>query len=126
MFPKTSVVFVVPARGTNPPPEGAPLHFRCSTAKNVVFLVPARDTTTFQAQNGQNVVTGLAPVRIIHRALGYRINEGEKIVPDYYPAMLDIRGRVAIVIGGERVAAGKAAALAASGGHVNRPRLEFF
>jgi hypothetical protein len=29
----------------------------------VVFLIPARDITTFQAQHRQNVVTGLAPVR---------------------------------------------------------------
>ncbi len=46
-------------------------------------------------------------------------------MPDYYPAMLDIRGRVAIVIGGDRVAAGKAAALAASGAYVNVQSLEF-
>src|SRR6266849_9803597 len=39
--------------------------------------------------------------------------------------MLDIRGRVAIVIGGDRVAAGKAAALAASGAYVNVQSLEF-
>src|SRR5258708_12393148 len=39
--------------------------------------------------------------------------------------MLDIVGRVAIVIGGDRVAAGKAAALAASGAYVNVQSLEF-
>ncbi|HVB25768.1 MAG TPA: bifunctional precorrin-2 dehydrogenase/sirohydrochlorin ferrochelatase [Ktedonobacteraceae bacterium] len=36
-------------------------------------------------------------------------------MPAYYPLMLDLRGRVAIVIGGNRVAAEKAATLAASG-----------
>ncbi|HKF37136.1 MAG TPA: bifunctional precorrin-2 dehydrogenase/sirohydrochlorin ferrochelatase [Ktedonobacteraceae bacterium] len=46
-------------------------------------------------------------------------------MPDYYPAMLDIRGRAAIVIGGDRVAAEKAAALAASGAHVHVQSLEF-
>ena len=36
-------------------------------------------------------------------------------MPAYYPLMLDLRGRSAIVIGGDSVAAGKAATLAASG-----------
>lgn len=39
-------------------------------------------------------------------------------MPNYYPVMLDIRGRLAIVIGGDRVAAEKAAALGASGAEV--------
>jgi precorrin-2 dehydrogenase/sirohydrochlorin ferrochelatase len=39
-------------------------------------------------------------------------------VPKYYPVMLDIRGRLAIVIGGDRIAAEKAAALLASGATV--------
>lgn len=36
-------------------------------------------------------------------------------MPDYYPIMLNVRGRRALVIGGDRVAAEKAAALQASG-----------
>jgi precorrin-2 dehydrogenase/sirohydrochlorin ferrochelatase len=36
-------------------------------------------------------------------------------MPQYYPIMLDVRNRQAIVIGGDRVAAEKAAALSASG-----------
>ncbi len=39
-------------------------------------------------------------------------------MPDYYPVMLDIRGRSAIVIGGDVVAAEKARALWESGAHV--------
>ncbi|HET8853185.1 MAG TPA: NAD(P)-dependent oxidoreductase, partial [Ktedonobacteraceae bacterium] len=39
-------------------------------------------------------------------------------MPKYYPVMLDVRGRLAIVIGGDRVAAEKAAALSASGAYV--------
>jgi precorrin-2 dehydrogenase/sirohydrochlorin ferrochelatase len=39
-------------------------------------------------------------------------------MPDYYPIMLDVRGRRAIVVGGDAVAAGKASALAASGATV--------
>jgi len=39
-------------------------------------------------------------------------------MPAYYPLMLDLRGRSAIVIGGDSVAASKAATLAASGAHV--------
>lgn len=39
-------------------------------------------------------------------------------MPDYYPVMLDIRGRLAIVVGGDRVAAEKASALAASGARI--------
>ena len=40
-------------------------------------------------------------------------------MPEYYPVMLDIRGRKAIVVGGDRVAAEKAASLAASGAQVS-------
>lgn len=40
-------------------------------------------------------------------------------MPKYYPVMLDIRGRKAVVIGGDRVAAQKAAALTASGAEVS-------
>ena len=39
-------------------------------------------------------------------------------MPKYYPAMLDIRGRSVIVIGGDTVAAEKAEALAACGAYV--------
>ncbi|HZU68112.1 MAG TPA: bifunctional precorrin-2 dehydrogenase/sirohydrochlorin ferrochelatase [Ktedonobacteraceae bacterium] len=39
-------------------------------------------------------------------------------MPNYYPVMLDVRGRLAIVIGGDRVAAEKAAGLSASGAEV--------
>lgn len=39
-------------------------------------------------------------------------------MPKYYPIMLDVRGREAIVVGGNRVAAEKAASLSASGAHV--------
>ena len=39
-------------------------------------------------------------------------------MPKYYPIMLDVRDRLAIVIGGDQVAAEKAAALAASGARV--------
>lgn len=39
-------------------------------------------------------------------------------MPNYYPIMLDIRGRSAIVVGGNEIAAEKAASLAASGAHV--------
>lgn len=45
--------------------------------------------------------------------------EGDGSVPRYYPVMLDIRDRFAIVIGGDRVAAEKAAALVASGARVS-------
>ena len=37
---------------------------------------------------------------------------------NYYPVMLDVRDRLAIVIGGDALAAQKAAALVASGAHV--------
>ena len=40
-------------------------------------------------------------------------------MPKYYPIMLDVRDRQAIVIGGDQVAVEKAAALAASGAHVS-------
>lgn len=46
-------------------------------------------------------------------------------MPKYYPVMLDVRGRLAIVIGGDRVAAEKAAALAASGAYVQVLSPEF-
>lgn len=39
-------------------------------------------------------------------------------MPNYYPILLDIRDRQVIVIGGDRIAAEKAAALAASGARV--------
>ena len=39
-------------------------------------------------------------------------------MPNYYPAMLDLRGRPAIVIGGDRVAAEKATNLQAAGARV--------
>ena len=39
-------------------------------------------------------------------------------MPSYYPVLLDLRGRAAVVIGGDDVAAEKAAALAASGAAV--------
>lgn len=40
-------------------------------------------------------------------------------MPNYYPVMLDLRGRVALVIGGDEIAAEKATALAASGAQVH-------
>jgi len=46
-------------------------------------------------------------------------------MPNYYPLMLDVRGRRAIVIGGDRVAAEKATALSASGAHVSMLSQEF-
>ncbi|HLG78498.1 MAG TPA: bifunctional precorrin-2 dehydrogenase/sirohydrochlorin ferrochelatase [Ktedonobacteraceae bacterium] len=46
-------------------------------------------------------------------------------MPNYYPIMLNIRGRLALVIGGDRVAAEKAAALSASGANVTVMSLEF-
>lgn len=46
-------------------------------------------------------------------------------MPNYYPIMLDIRGRLAIVVGGDRVAAEKAAALSASGASVTVLSPEF-
>lgn len=39
-------------------------------------------------------------------------------MPNYYPVMLNVRGRPALVIGGDRVAAEKANGLVASGAHV--------
>jgi precorrin-2 dehydrogenase/sirohydrochlorin ferrochelatase len=39
-------------------------------------------------------------------------------MPNYYPIMLDVRGRLAIIVGGNTVAAEKAAALSASGARV--------
>ena len=46
-------------------------------------------------------------------------------MPKYYPVMLDVRDRLAIVVGGDRVAAEKAAALSASGARVHVISLEF-
>jgi precorrin-2 dehydrogenase/sirohydrochlorin ferrochelatase len=46
-------------------------------------------------------------------------------MPKYYPIMLDIRKRQAVVIGGDRVAAEKAAALYASGAYVTVISPEF-
>ncbi|HEX7734240.1 MAG TPA: bifunctional precorrin-2 dehydrogenase/sirohydrochlorin ferrochelatase [Ktedonobacteraceae bacterium] len=46
-------------------------------------------------------------------------------MPNYYPVMLDVRSRPVIVIGGDRVAAEKAAALAASGALVSVLSPEF-
>lgn len=46
-------------------------------------------------------------------------------MPKYYPIMLDIRGRQALVIGGDRIAAEKATALLASGAHVTIMSPEF-
>jgi len=46
-------------------------------------------------------------------------------LPDYYPVMLDLRGRPAIVVGGDRVAAEKAAGLAACGAAVTVLNQEF-
>ena len=46
-------------------------------------------------------------------------------MPNYYPIMLDIRGRLAIVVGGDRVAAEKATALSASGARVQVMSQEF-
>ena len=43
----------------------------------------------------------------------------------YYPIMLDIRGRLALVIGGDRIAAEKASALAASGANVTVLNADF-
>ena len=39
-------------------------------------------------------------------------------MPNYYPVMLDIRGKVAIVVGGDEIAAEKAAGLVAAGAEV--------
>ncbi len=39
-------------------------------------------------------------------------------MPNYYPIMLNVRGRKALVLGGDRIAAEKASALQASGAHV--------
>ncbi|HXR64641.1 MAG TPA: bifunctional precorrin-2 dehydrogenase/sirohydrochlorin ferrochelatase [Ktedonobacteraceae bacterium] len=46
-------------------------------------------------------------------------------MPKYYPVMLDVRARPALVIGGDRIAAEKAAALAASGAQVSVLSAEF-
>lgn len=46
-------------------------------------------------------------------------------MPNYYPVMLDVRERSAIVIGGDSIAAEKATALANSGAHVSALSPEF-
>lgn len=46
-------------------------------------------------------------------------------MPNYYPVMLDLRGRIALVIGGDAVAAEKATALVASGAQVHVQSPEF-
>ncbi len=46
-------------------------------------------------------------------------------MPNYYPIMLDIRNRPAIVVGGDRIAAEKATALHASGAHVTVMSAQF-
>jgi len=46
-------------------------------------------------------------------------------MPNYYPIMLDVRGRPAIVVGGDETAAEKATALAASGARVTVVNPEF-
>ena len=46
-------------------------------------------------------------------------------MPNYYPIMLDIRRRPVLVIGGNRIAAEKAAALVARGASVAVMNLEF-
>ncbi len=46
-------------------------------------------------------------------------------MPNYYPIMLDVRGRTAIVVGGDRTAAEKAASLCASGARVILLNTEF-
>jgi len=46
-------------------------------------------------------------------------------MPNYYPVMLDVRGRSAIVIGGDAIAAEKATALANSGARVSALSPEF-
>jgi precorrin-2 dehydrogenase/sirohydrochlorin ferrochelatase len=46
-------------------------------------------------------------------------------MPNYYPILLDVRGRKAIVIGGNDIAAEKAKALCASGAHVTVVSPEF-
>lgn len=55
----------------------------------------------------------------------YQLSKGGNILPEYYPVMLDVHGRLAIVVGGDRVAAEKAAALSASGAQVNVLSPEF-
>jgi precorrin-2 dehydrogenase/sirohydrochlorin ferrochelatase len=57
----------------------------------------------------------------------YRAHDTERttIMPNYYPIMLDIRNRPVIVVGGDRVAAEKAAALSASGAQVTVMNAEF-
>jgi precorrin-2 dehydrogenase / sirohydrochlorin ferrochelatase len=46
-------------------------------------------------------------------------------MPKYFPVMLDIRGRQIVVVGGDQIAAEKAAALVASGGIVTAIAPEF-
>src|SRR5437588_11245965 len=54
-----------------------------------------------------------------YRRTPHPSKQRRKTMPNYYPVMLDIRDRLAIVVGGDRVAAEKAAALTASGAHVS-------
>ena len=53
------------------------------------------------------------------------MSRGEDNMSKYYPIMLDIRDRFIIVIGGDRIAAEKAAALSASGAYVTVLSPEF-
>src|SRR6266851_10162491 len=56
---------------------------------------------------------------------GRTSKQRRKTMPNYYPVMIDLRGRLAIVVGGDRIAAEKAAALFASGAHVQVISPEF-
>lgn len=51
--------------------------------------------------------------------------QGKGAMPNYYPIMLDVRGHPAIVVGGDAVAAEKAAALSACGAVVTALNHEF-
>src|SRR6266487_1870604 len=53
-----------------------------------------------------------------YRRTPHPSKQRRKTMPNYYPVMLDIRDRLAIVVGGDQVAAEKAAALSASGARV--------
>ena len=53
------------------------------------------------------------------------MSRGEDNMSKYYPIMLDIRDRFAIVVGGDCIAVEKAAALSASGAHVTVLSPEF-
>src|SRR6266568_7037000 len=54
-----------------------------------------------------------------YRRTPHPSKQRRKTMPNYYPVMLDIRDRLAIVVGGDQVAAEKAAALSASGARVS-------